>query len=137
MAFPDVLGDLRGYLAALMAPVEVTTRVPPNAAPRPPLVQLRRVGGAADVPVRDRPRVDVFTWADTDPEAMQLGLTVRRHIWALAGGNDLGYPVYLIEEFLGPRQADDGLTGLPRVWATYALTVRADDIVVPAAPTWS
>lgn len=131
MAFPDPLGDLIVYLTPLVAPVQVTTRVPPDSAPRPPLVQLRRVGGTAQIPVRDTPRVDVFCWHNTDPEAMDLALAVRAHIWALAGGDDLGYPCYLVEEFLGPRQADDPADGIPRVWATYALTVRADDAVVP------
>lgn len=131
MAFPDPLGDLVDYLTLLVAPIQVTTRVPPDSAPRPPLVQVRRVGGTAAVPVRDTPRFDVFTWHNTDPEAMALALTVRAHIWALAGTDEFGYPCYLVEEFLGPRQADDPATGIPRVWATYALTVRADDAVLP------
>lgn len=136
MSFHDVLGDLRGWLAALLDPVAVVTRVPPNEVPRPPLVQLRRVGGAADVPVREGARIDVWCWHNSDPEAMALALLVRRHIWSLAGTSDLGYPCYVVEEFLGPRQNDDPVTGLPRVWATYTLTVRANDAVVPA-PSFS
>lgn len=137
MAFPDPLGDLLAYLAPLLSPIPVMTRVPPDAAPRVPLVQIRRVGGAAEVPVRDTPRFDVWAWHNSDPEAMTLALAVRELIWALAGRNDLGYPCYLVEEFLGPRQADDTTSGTPRVWATYALTIRADDAVVPAPPVFS
>lgn len=136
MAFPDVLGALVAYLDPLVSPVQVTTRVPPNSTPRPPLVQLRRVGGAAELPVRETPRIDVWTWHDSDPEAMALALAVRGHIWALAGTDLLGFPCYLIEEFLGPRQADDTATGIPRAWATYALTTRADDVVIPAPPAF-
>lgn len=132
MSFPDVLGDVRAYLAGLLTPVEVVTRVPPNSTPRPPLVQVRRVGGLAEVPVRDGARLDVWAWHNSDPEAMALALDARRAIWALAGTNELGYPCYRVEEFLGPRQADDELTGIPRVWATYTLLVRADSAVIPA-----
>lgn len=132
MAFPDVVGDVIAYLAPLHAPIPVISRVPPDAAPRPPLIQVRLVGGTADVPVRDRPRLDVWTWHNTDPEAVALALAVREHVWALAGTSTLGYPCYLVEEFLGPRLADDPLTGIPRGWATYSLTIRADDVVAPA-----
>lgn len=132
MAFPDPLADVITYLTPLMSPVVVTSRVPPESTPRPPLVQVRRVGGAAEVPVRDTPRLDVWCWHDTEPDAMDLALTVRGAIWALAGTNELGYPCYRVDEFLGPRQADDDLTGIPRVWATYTLLVRAESAVIPA-----
>lgn len=131
MAFPDPLGDLIAYLTPVLAPVEVVSRVPNNAAPRPPLVQVRRVGGTGEIPVRDVPRFDVFVWHETDPAAMTLALVARAHIWALAGTSVLGYPCYGVEEFLGPRQDDDPVTGIPRVWATYALTIRADDVTPP------
>jgi hypothetical protein len=140
MAFPDAVDLVIGYLDPIVAPVKVANRVP---NPRPDrFVQVRRVGGPAQVPVRDRPRLDVFAWAPTDPQAMALALQVRTALWALAGTNLLGVAVYRVSEFMGPRQDDDTLPattttttggGTPRVWATYELDLRADD-VIHAAP---
>lgn len=132
MPFPDVADALIGYLAPIVAPVRVASRVPPDSTPRPPHVQVRRVGGAALAPVRDQARIDVFCWHNSDPEAMVLALTVRAAIWALSGTTLLGPPVYDVSEFLGPRHDDDPTTGTPRVWATYQITVRADQAIQPA-----
>lgn len=130
MAFPDVAALVVTYLAPIVGAVPVSSRVP---HPRPPrFVQVRRVGGTPLTPVRDRPRLDVFAWAPIDPEAMSLALTVRSAIWALSGRTTLGVTVYSVAEFMGPRQDDDPRTGTPRVWATYELTVRADDAIQPA-----
>jgi hypothetical protein len=115
--------------------VLVASRVPED---RPvEFVQVRRVGGVPAVPVRDRARLDVFCWSGTDPSAMELGLTVRELIWALAGTDQLGPMVYRVEETLGPRQDDDPMTGTPRVWATYSLHIRADEAIHLANPTGS
>lgn len=135
MAFPDVTGLLVDYLDPVVAPVLVASRVPKDRPAK--LVQVRRVGGTPLLPVRDQPRLDVFCWAKTDPEAMALALTVREAIWALSGNDLLGPVVYAVAEFMGPRQDDDPVTGTPRVWATYALSVRADDAIQPAPLTGS
>lgn len=122
--YPDIVALLRTYLLPTVAPVAVTSRVPD---PRPDrLVQVRRVGGTQLRPVRDRPRVDVICWAPTDPDAFALADTVRTAVHALAGTTLLGVVCYRVDEFLGPTQIDDPLTGTPRVMATYSLTVRAD-----------
>lgn len=132
MALPDPLALLRAYLLPLVAPVPVVVRVPD---PRPEkLVQIRRVGGPAVAPVRDRPRIDVLAWAATDAEAVALQSTARSAIWALRGTGTLGVMVYDVEEFLGPRLDDDPEYAVPRCWATYQLTIRADDIT-PAPAT--
>lgn len=124
MSFPDVIDLLRDHLLTLSGPDDIATRVPD---PRPTRWwQIRRVGGTADT-VRDRARVDVFTWHQTDEDAMADALVVRAGIWALSGTTLLGgVQCYRIEETLGPRQFDDPITGLPRVLATYVLHVRAD-----------
>lgn len=132
MAFPDANALLIAYLTPLVDPVPVVSRVPD---PRPPLVQVRRVGGAALMPVRDTARLDVLCWEATDLEAMDLALTVRAAVWALQGTSLLGgVPCYRVQEFLSPRLNDDPVTNSPRAWATYALDLRADDVVPPAAP---
>lgn len=137
MAFPDPVGLLIAYLAPIVDPTPVRSRVP---NPRPPrLVQVRRAGGLAQVPVRDRARLDVFTWAAREDEAMDLGLTVRSAVWRLAGTSLLGPMVYRVAEFMAPRAFDDERSdstaqtaaagASPRTWATYELAVRADDVI--------
>lgn len=131
MAFPDPVALTVAYLAPIVDPTPVSSRVPD---PRPAqFVQVRRVGGTPQPPVQDRARLDVRCWAPEEPDAMDLALTVRAAVWALSGTTLLGgVPVYSIDELLSPRQDDDDLTGTPRVWATYTLTVRADDVIQPA-----
>lgn len=127
MAYPDVIALLYTYLKPIVTPVAVASRIPD---PRPgSLVQIRRVGGTQLRPVRDQPRVDAICWADTDPHAWTLADTVRRSIHALAGTTLLGPMCYRVDEFLGPTQIDDPLTGSPRVMATYSFTIRADDAI--------
>lgn len=132
MAWPDATGLLVDYLSPLLAPVRVAARVPQDSAPRVPLVQVRRVGGVALPPVRDRARLDVWAWHTTDPDAMTLALAVRGHIWALSGTTLLGVVCYQVAEFLGPQHDDDPESGTPRVWATYELDLRANQAIQPA-----
>lgn len=131
MAFPDANALLIAYLTALVDPVPVVSRIPD---PRPAqLVQVRRVGGAGVVPVRDSARLDVKCWDADDRAAMALALLVRAHVWALSGTALLGgVPCYRVQEFLAPRLDDDPITNSPVAWATYSLDIRADDIVQPA-----
>lgn len=131
MAFPDANALLIAYLTPIAAPVPVVSRVPD---PRPSrLVQVRRVGGAAQVPVRDSARLDVVCWDPDDAVAMALALTIRTAVWKLSGTSLLGgVPCYRVQEFLAPRLDDDPVTNSPRAWATYALDLRANDVIQPA-----
>lgn len=127
MAYPDIVALLRTYLLPIVTPRPVSSRIPD---PRPDeWVQIRRIGGTQLRPVRDSPNVDVFAWAPTDPEAWELADLLRRSIHSLAATTLLGPPVYRVGEILGPTQLDDPLTGTPRVWATYAIDVRANDAI--------
>lgn len=127
MAYPDPVALLKPYLDGLHS-VPVSSRVP---TPRPAeWIQVRLVGGAQLRPVRDVARVDVFYWAATEPEAATGAELVRRQIHALAKTSTLGGVVcYRVEETLRPRPVDDPLTGGIRYWATYALTLRAEDAI--------
>lgn len=126
MAFPDVVLLLRDYLQPILDPVPVSSRVP---KPRPTqFVQIRREGGHTET-IRDVARIDIITWAPTDPEAMRIALDARAAIWALAGRDHLGVMCYRVEEFLAPRQDDDEKTGTPRVWFTPELHLRADEVI--------
>jgi hypothetical protein len=132
MGFPDTVGLLVAYLdGSSEITVPVGSRVP-NAVPRPTsFVVVRRAGGAAILPVRDRARIDIWAWALTDPTAMNLAIACRELIWKLSGNDTLGAMVYRIGEFMAPQQFDDPETGVPRVWATYELDVRADSAIQP------
>ena len=116
----DVEQAVTAYLRALLG-VPVLTRVP---APRPAaFVQVRRVGGPAEL-VWDRPRLDVFAWGADDEAAYDLAMTARAALHDLQGTTDLGVACYRVTEFLGPRRADDEVTGTPRVWLTVDLSLR-------------
>lgn len=124
--YPDIVALLRAYLLPIVS-VPVASRVPD---PRPiRWVQIRRVGGTQQRPVRDQPRVDVLAWDNDDPGAWALAETARRAVHGLAGTTLLGPMCYRVDENLGPMSIDDPLTGSPRVMATYSVSVRADDAV--------
>lgn len=126
MAYPDITALLVVYLDPLLTG-PVASRVPD---PRPDVwTQVRRIGGQQSRPVRDQPRVDVTSWALTDPDAWTLADAARRAIHALAGTALLGPVVYRVDETLGPKHIDDPTTGARRCLATYSILVRADDAV--------
>ena len=116
----DVEQALTAHLRALLE-VPVVTRVPD---PRPAVfLQVRRVGGTAEL-VWDRPRLDVFAWAGSDEAAHDLAMAARAALHDLQGTTHLGAACYQATEFLGPRRADDEVTGTPRVWLTVDLSLR-------------
>ena len=116
----DVEQAVTAHLRALLG-VPVVTRVPD---PRPAaFVQVRRVGGAAEL-VWDRPRIDVFAWGTDDAAAYDLAMAARAVLHDLQGTTDLGVACYRVQELLGPRRADDEVTGAPRVWLTVDLSLR-------------
>lgn len=133
MPWPDAVEAVTSFLEPLVDPVRVVCRVPQDAATREPLVQVRRVGGPSEPPVREIARLDVWTWAPTDTAAMALALQVRAGLWAMPGTELPGVRVYRVTEFLGPQQADDPSSLTPRVWATYDVTLRADGAIHAAA----
>ena len=123
MAYPDAVALVIAYLDGLHTE-PVASRVPD---PRPDTwIQVRQVGGTWEPPVRDTARLDVFYWAPDEPTAKAGGMTVRGQIHALVGTSLSGVQVYRVEESL-QRQIDDPLTGSPGWWATYAITLRAND----------
>ncbi|MEM9134279.1 MAG: hypothetical protein AAGE88_18165 [Actinomycetota bacterium] len=131
MAFADVTTQGITWLRNLVTP-DVVSRVPDPIPDR--LVQWRRSGGPGLPPVREIARVDVWTWSRLgDADAWALALEVRGHVWDLPGTTALGVPVYEVAEFKGPGNDDDDETGIARVWATYDLTVRAEDVMHRAA----
>ena len=125
--FVDSLELLSDYLNSELSPTPVVTKVPSSRPTE--FVNVRRAGGVSLPPVRERVRFDVWAWSTSEPEAMDLAMACRRSIWALAGNDSLGVTVYRVEEFLSPTQYEEPETGIPRVWATYELDIRADGII--------
>jgi hypothetical protein len=128
MAYPDAVALIIAYLDSLHA-VPVVSRTP---SPRPDeWIQVRHIGGAELRPVRDEPRLDVFYWAADEPAAAVGGELVRRELHALAKTSLLGVQCYRVDEVMAPRQFDDPLvTDSYARWATYTLTLRANDAIV-------
>lgn len=126
MAYPNALALMKAYLDPLVTP-PVVSRIPD---PRPAsFVSMRLVATTQIRPVRVQPRIDFYAWAKTDTDAWTLGELVYRSVHALAGTNLLGIPCYRVDDFLGPKQSDDTLTGTPRIWMTLAPVIRADDAI--------
>lgn len=131
MAFADVVALTIAYLDPIVA-VPVSSRVP---NPKPDeFIQVRRVGGTSIVPFRESVVLDVWAWAQDEPRAYELANIAREAMWQLRGSDLLGVTSYEVDERLSPRTLDDPETGDPRVWATYVLVVRANDIV-PYTPS--
>lgn len=125
--YPDALALLRTYLLPIVTPRPVAARVDDPRAQE--WVQLRLVNTSQLKPVRVRPRLDIYAWAATETAAWTLGELVYRSVHALAGTTLLGPMCYEVEEFLGPRQSVDPLTGTPRIWMTLAPVIRANDAI--------
>lgn len=126
MAYPNALALMKAYLDPLVTP-PVSSRVPD---PRPAsFVTMRLVATNQVRPVRVQPRIDFYAWAANDTDAWTLGELVYRSVHALAGTSLLGVECYRVDEFLGPRQADDRETGTPRIWMTLAPVIRANDAI--------
>lgn len=122
-----VVSMLVGYLAGMVRPIPVATEVPENRPPE--FIQVRRVGGTAQAPVREAVRVDVFAWAASEERAYAIGNQVREAVWELGGQMLTGLPVYEVSEFMGPTMTADHETRTPQLWATYELLVRADGAI--------
>lgn len=117
--FPDAQLVVIDYLRPLLDPVPVMVRVPTSRPSR--FVTLRRVGGLADGVV-DRPRIDLFGWAQSDEDAHDLVMVLRRHVAAMPGVRE-GAVVVRCEEFAGPHTAPDE-SGQPRWLVTFEITLR-------------
>lgn len=136
--FPDAVKIVIDYLESKLNqpdPVAlVASRVPAAPLDAFPyqMVIVRRAGGTPLYPVRDRARMDIWAWSKDDPKAMALAMACRKAIWEMSGTVVGGTTCYRVDEFMAPQQMDDPETGLPRVWATYELDLRADNVIRPS-----
>jgi len=119
VTYADVQQVLVEYLRPLIDPAPIGVRVP---NPRPiTFVQVRRIGGVADRLI-DRTQVDVLAWAETDPDAHDLVMQIRRHV-ALMPGVRSGVRVVDVNEFAGPIPAPDE-SNQPRWLVTFEISTR-------------
>ncbi len=120
VVMPDGVAVVIGYLVACLAgvrPVPVFSRVPekrPNE-----FVTVRRIGGARQTPVSDRPRIDVHTWAESDEDAHDLAALCRAFLGAMPGVHN-GVTVYRVTEVGGPIWTPDNASSQSR----YAFAVE-------------
>lgn len=125
IVFPDAEAVVRSLLLSALpgsafAGVTVGTKVP---SPRPAeFVRLMRTGGARESLVVDRAQITVEAWAGTEARAAAVLEYCRAVI--LRGGVASGVQLYRPEEFSGPSNLPDPLSGQVRYTATFAVRLR-------------
>ena len=110
-----------------LAGVTVAGAVPPSRATgSAPLVVVRRSGGVAERPVRDRPRLDFLCWHTTEYDASALAAIVRSLVHYTLPGQVLGgHTVYKPIEFSGPGlYPDPAGSNVPVVMFTEEIPIR-------------
>lgn len=122
---------LRPALAANADPVltglVIGTTVPTtHNAPGPPLLVVRRSGGPAEWPVRDRPLIDFLAWHSTEFKATAVASIVRSLIHHDLPGRVVdGHTVYRPREFSGPTPYPDPAgSAVPVVMFTAEIPIR-------------
>lgn len=127
--FPDVVALLIAYLEDhLDEPIhnEIPTERPES------FLRVWRIGGVAELPVRDVPNIEFTAWAPTAVAAMDLLYRARAKLWALAGGQfEDGTQIYRMAELAGPRQGTDPNSESPIAAMTTTLTIRANPVIQP------
>lgn len=120
VVYPDATLTVIEYLRPLVD-VPVLSRVPDD---RPPaFVRVRRVGGLRQDIVRDRPRLDIHFWAQTEGDAHDLMQLSRAHMLAMAGRHG-DTTVYRVREAGGPQWLPDDKTSQPRYAVAFELSLR-------------
>jgi hypothetical protein len=121
---PDAVAVVAGYLRAALAargtPTPVASRVP---SPRPArFVRIERIGGPANTPVTDRPRLDVHCWGADESDAHDLMQLCRALLGAARG--PYGGTVLARPATGGPQFLPDAESGAARYAFTLDITLR-------------
>lgn len=126
---PDVIAELiqvrhRGTFGSQL----VTTNRTPD--PRPAeFVKVILVGGVRRDRVTDVPTLAVEAWASTRVRAAALAQEVRAIMASLEGATMAGYSIQDVDEYAGPGDLPDPLSGQSRYTATYAVPIRSESAV--------
>lgn len=91
-----------------------------------PFLQVRRIGGASELPGVDQPRIDVIVYHDSDYNRMGFAMSCWALLKAAAADRAGQAVVSYVETTLGPRQMPDPANPSARVaMFTVDLLVRA------------
>lgn len=123
---PDAVAVVAGYLRARLSDqglsVPVGSRVP---SPRPArFVRVERIGGPADSPVTDRPRLDVQCWGGDESDAHDLMQVCRALLGAARGA--YGATTLARPAAGGPQWLPDTASGQARYAFTFDVTLRGE-----------
>lgn len=128
---PDVVDLICSWLRTELPNVPNQSAVPVHRAvpnPRPvAFVTVRLLGGAGRdpaLPVVDRARVAVESWAGNVAAAHDLAQNARAVVHAAQGAVLGSIQIYRVVEAGGPAELPDPISAQPRVTFTVELSVR-------------
>ena len=122
IAFPVIEQPLVAYLAPLVAPVKVLTRVPTDRPDE--FVRLSRVGGTVRDVITDRPWVVFECWSKSDYDAAILARTVRAYVFDLVQTQIGDAWVRAVDEVGGLQAFPDPESGQARYQFSVQFDVR-------------
>lgn len=121
----DVEAVLIAWLEANVEDVRASTETPPDLDERLPWLQVARIGGPYDGFRRDRPTVDITTFALTGPAAADLALQVQHLLHAQLWGAVTGGAVFSrVQTDVGPHWVPYDNPNMRRYEATYGFVVH-------------
>lgn len=130
-AFPDAEALLIQWLAEQLPRVRVVATLPDELERRLPVVQVTRVGGAAQTqpwspggPLHDRPSYDLDAYAATRETAADLARSVCSLLPELRGNTTSGAVITDVTANVGPSWRPDYNPRVARFGATYDITLR-------------
>lgn len=124
------VSGLRSMLATRSEPYAVGVKVgtirPPGS--NDPFIQIRRVGGASNDVVINRPRIDARIWHDSGKERTDLGRLVHALLLAMHGTYE-GVAVWGGTDFMGATPfPDPDAPDTELVMCTVELHMRGSEI---------
>ncbi len=100
----------------------------PNPRPEEFYV-VRRTGGPWRDIVTDVPTIVVESWAQDKPTAAAMAQLARGLLHLASGTVVDGVAIYKVDEFSGPGDLPDPLSGQPRYVQTFAVAMRGEAVL--------
>lgn len=130
-AFADAEALLIQWLAEQLPRVRVVATLPEEVERRLPVLQVTRIGGAAQTqpwsaggPLHDRPSYDLDAYASTREQAADLARSVCTLVPEMRGVATGGAVVTDVTPNVGPAWRPDYNPRVARFGATYDITLR-------------
>lgn len=128
LVFPDAEQITTDYLRAGITAVSGYSGVVGHIRLPSPLpdrfFQVRRIGGVRDSIVADNPRLDLFSWGNSDTDAHDMAQLLRSLMYAMRGSTHEGTFVYNVTEFAGIQAIPDPDTGRSRYLQSFEVRLR-------------